>query len=187
MFYWKERSDMRKIYVKLLLSTGIPFGVFMAIVQTAIQGLGLQHGALLGLASGAVFGGIMALVLGSHHRKSVHKAAPEDDEGKYDDRQSKTVTLSVPYEDAFALCLKSLETVHAPVITHKDYQQGLVTAKSGMTWNSWGNTISYRITAVDENTSSVEVTSRPPKFQIADYGENLRQIQRIVSVLQEAS
>lgn len=178
---------MGNIYGKLLLYTGIPFGVLTAIVHTAFQGLGLYQGVLLSLVSGAVFGSIMALVLGNHHRKSVDKAASEDDENIYHVEQSKTVTLSVPYEDAFALCLKSLETVHAPVIEHKDYQQGLVTAKTGRTWNSWGNTISYRITSLGENASSIAVTSRPAKFQVVDYGENLRQIKRIVSALNETS
>jgi len=176
---------MVKILLKLFFYTGIPFGFLMTICFIVILGFEFSSGIQFGLLSGAAFGIIMTLLLGYLHLMSVKKTGLADSKNAYDVKHSANMNVSLRYEDAFQLCLKSLEKVKTPAVQHQDSDQGMITAKTGKTWNTWGDIVSFQLRKVDEHVTSIEVESRPAKFQIIDYGENLKNIHLIQTYLKE--
>jgi len=174
---------MQKKLIKVFFSTGVPFGVFMGIFYSLSTGI--YPGALLGLLAGIFFGGLMAGILGYWHSKSVKQKASGDSEEDYNVKQSKEIEIPVSYDKAYELCIKSLDKLKKPEITTKDYYEGIITAKTGKTWDTWGDTVSFKLTKTTNSTTNIIVSSEPTHYQVVDYGKNLGNVNNIISFLEE--
>ena len=59
--------------LKIFVSTGIPFGIFMAILFSLCYGINV--GLSSGLIAGLIFGFLMYIILGFLHSRAVQKIA----------------------------------------------------------------------------------------------------------------
>ncbi len=165
-----------KLYLKLFLSIGIPFGIGMGCIVGFRDGIYL--GAVQGIIQGSVFGLIMALVLGTMHKIKTKNSG--DDIGPY---QSKTITVSSSLEALFDKCLSSLEQIKAQVIS-ANKGEGVILAKTGMSWMSFGEIIKMGLVIDGENNIKVTISSRPKlKTTLVDFGKGHQNIFSLVSTI----
>jgi len=166
------------IYLKLFLATGIPFGILVGILS----------GPVYGLSAGIFFGGFMSLILGFLHSWSVKRmpsGKSEEAKGVY---HVRNIDLQLPYDKAFDLCIESLDLIKRCKIRKEDRSQSKIDARAGITWKTWGDTISFDVRKIDNDRTQVEVSSRPSvRTTLVDYGKNLENVERISSFLKEQS
>ena len=168
------------LYVKLFLVTGIPYGVLMGFFFGATRGL--KVGILSGLLSGPLFGLFMSLVLGTFHKMKTKKisSGPGDDVGPH---QSRTITVDTPFESIFEKCLLALGNIKAKV-TNTDKVAGTITAKTKMSWKSFGEEI--QITVVrDEGSKAKVIVSSAPKLKttLVDYGKGHQNVTSLMDFI----
>jgi hypothetical protein len=172
------------IYLKLFLAAGIPFGIFMGIFYILVDGLII--GLIKGLIAGILFGGLMSLILGLLHTSSVKRMPYGKSKEAMKVHQVRNIELQLPYDKVFNLCVDSLGLIKECEIQEKDHLQGKIVAKSGTTWKSWGEIITFQLHKIDNKTTQVIVSSRPVvSTTIVDYGKNLENVERITSFLKE--
>ncbi len=94
------------------------------------------------------------------------------------------VELRLPYDQAFDLCIASLNAVKRGRIRREDRPLGRIDVKASMTWKTWGDVISFVLRRTDENRTRVEVSSGPAlRTTLVDYGKNLENVERIMRFL----
>lgn len=163
-------------YIKLFFGTGIPFGLITALID----------GPLTGLIFGLIFGGLMALILGTTNLLSERKINAQEGQSSTGVHHTRTMTLNLPYEEAFRLCLQSVGHLHEAKIVNEDRHTGKIKAASGMTWKTWGDTITFQLQTVNKETTTVEFSSKPKvPGTLVDYGKNFQNVQTIEEVLAE--
>ncbi len=172
--------------IRLFFGFGVPFGILMGIYYSFNYD-GILPGILGGLVAGIVFGAIMAGVLGYLHVRSVKKKAGDSSNNDYDVNRSKEIELPVSYDEAYKLCIKSLDQLKKPGIKDKNYSQGLIMARTGKTWDTWGDKVLINLAESKDNKTHVRVSSKPAFLQVVDYGENLENVNNIISFLEEGS
>ena len=169
---------------RIFLQTSIFFGLLMAIFEYIAYG-DIRSGILSGLISGVLFGIIMTGIFGYWHYKSVKRKSSGGSENDFDVKQTKEIELPVSYDEAFELCIESLNQLKNPKIKNKDYSQGKITAQTGITWDTFGDTISFKLTETKDHNTHIRVSSKPVFFQIVDYGKNLENVHNIISYLEK--
>ncbi len=175
---------MQKKLIELFLRAGVPFGVFMGLYWYFRLDASPVRILVLALAAGILFGGFMAGILGSWHIISVKRKASGGSEEDYNVKQSKEIEIPVSYDTAYELCIKSLEKLKKPEIVTTDYSNGIVTAKTGITWDTFGDTVSFKLTENTESTTNIVVSSEPLSYQVVDYGKNLDNVNAVLSFLE---
>lgn len=153
-------------YLRIFLVASLTFGLFSAVTY------GLEQGVIRGI----VFGGITAFVLGM-----LQHFAPR---GSRNIHQTRTVDVPLAYDQAFDLCLASIDTTLNGKITIQDRAAGLIEARTGLTWKSFGEDILFTLRQVDEKQTQIRIASRPI-FLITwvDYGKNAENVERIITYL----
>lgn len=59
-------------------------------------------------------------------------------------------------------------------------------ARTSVNWKTWGDTISFEITGIDDESTAVKISSRPTsRTTIVGYGKNLENVKTIVSFIEE--
>lgn len=77
-----------------------------------------------------------------------------------------------------------ISTVPNSRVTRADVGSGVVEARVGITWSSWGERIAVTLGSTDSGTTSVTVRSSPVVgLTIADYGRNPSNVDDIESQL----
>lgn len=159
-------------YVKLFLVTSIPFGILNGLLDLND---GWNEALLSGIISGVFFGIGMTLTLGI-----VHKTIGKNKNVK----QEQTVVVDLPYDQAFDLCLQSLENVRKSRLVEEDRVNGKIVVKVGLNWATWGDKIIYSISKMDDNQTEVNIVSYPiVKTTLIDYGKNAENISLILRKL----
>src|SRR4030065_2622106 len=95
--------------VKIFLASGIPFGIFTAILFSSLYGAGV--GLSSGLVSGLIFGFLMFIILGFLHSRAVGKISGDISEGSMGTYQVRNIELQLPYAMSFDLCIESLNLI----------------------------------------------------------------------------
>ena len=96
-------------------------------------------------------------------------------------RQEHSRDLNLPYEQAFRACGSALDNMALREV-QSDESSGAITAKTKMTWKSFGEIIDIRIIGLNENKTRIEVQSRPLlRTTMVDYGKNLENIEKILT------
>lgn len=168
--------------LKIFLASGIPFGIFTAVLFSYLYGY--KIGLPGGLISGLIFGFVMFIILGFLHSRAVEKIAGHISEESMATCQVRNIELQLPYDSTFDLCMKSLNLISRCRIQEEDRSQGKITARSSVNWKTWGDTISFDITGISNEKTAVKVSSRPTaRSTIIDYGKNLENVKIIVSFL----
>lgn len=156
------------IYIRVFLVGSLSAGIYAA----------LRGGLEQGIVHGVVVGGILALVIGTMQR-----FAPRGTKGIHE-----TQILEVPlaYNKAFDSCQAAIAAALKGKILAQDRASGLIEARTGLTWKSYGEDILMTIREVDENHTQIRVASRPTLFITwVDYGKNSENIEKIIAYLKE--
>jgi len=171
--------------LKIFVSTGIPFGIFMAILFSLCYGINV--GLSGGLISGLIFGFIMFIILGFLHGRAVEKIAGEKTEESMGTYQERNIKLQLPYDRTFDLCIKSLDLISRCRVQEESQSHGKIIARSSVNWKTWGDTISFDITGISDEKTAVTVSSRPTSWStLVDYGKNLENVKIIISFLEKS-
>jgi len=175
---------MQKKLIKMFLQTSIGFGLLMIIVDFIAY---REIQIVSNIISGIAFGVFMTGILGFWHARSVKNTSSAESEKDYDVKQTKEIELPVSYPQAFQLCIDSLSQLKNPKIKENDDSRGVIVAKTGMTWDTFGDTISFKLRKMGENQTRIVISSKPLFIQVVDYGKNLENINKILSFMEEKS
>lgn len=134
------------------------------------------NGVLLSLIYGAIIG--IGLQIYSDYRTRKIKAGAEEKD--FSVLQKNETVLLCDYEQAFALCRESVESLKRGKVRTADMESGLIEAKTGMSWNSFGTVIEFRLKVITQIATEIEIIARPLiKTTLIDYGESLEAIKTI--------
>jgi len=172
------------IYLKLFLAMGIPFGIFMGIFDSLQYGF--FSGLIGGLFAGIFFGFFMSLTSGSLHSQSVKRMPYGNSEEAMGVHHVRNVELRLPYDDVFNICIESLNLIKKFKIQKEDRSQGKIVARISVSWQIWGDMISFDVCRIDNNRTQVIVSSKPVvRTTLVDYGRNLENVERITEFLKK--
>jgi hypothetical protein len=171
--------------LKIFLATGIPFGIFSAVLFSHFYGF--SAGLPAGLLSGLFSGFLMFIILGFLHSRAVEKVGGDRSEAAMDICQVREIELHLHYDKAFDLCIKSLRLIGICRIQNEDRYEGKIIAKSSINWKTWGDTITFEITGISSEKTALKVSSRPTsRYTLVDYGKNLHNVKTIISFLKKS-
>lgn len=165
--------------LKIFLATGIAFGTFIGVF------FGFQNGAYVGLASGLIagvlFGGAMAFILGSFPGRQVQRAG-----NVYHER---ILEIKTSLDKAQNLCVESLKLIKGSKIRKQDSSQGIIIAKTGLNWKTWGDVITFELRKISRNDHiQIKVSSKPVlPTTLVDYGKNRENVDTISSFLESTN
>ncbi len=174
---------MNRLFFKLQLIAGIPFGLLIGIIS-------LQQGKLFdvllnGILSGLVFGTIVSYILVSLHRALSRRVVPDASIADFDMHQERYIELNMPFEQAFSLCLQSLNTINRCRVMSSNHDHGDIKARTGLNWKTWGDDIQIKLTKGRNNTE-INISSRPSaRSTLVDFGKNLDNVEKIRRYLLE--
>jgi len=102
--------------------------------------------------------------------------------------QVRNVELRCSYDKAFSLCIEALGLIEKCKIEKEDLGPGKIVARTGATWKTWGDLISFEIRKAGKDEIVVELSSRPAvRMTMVDYGKNLENVETITAFLREHS
>jgi hypothetical protein len=157
---------------KVFWGTAIPFGIAMAIPRfghfSAIYTLGT------GVILGALFGASMVWL---NDRGVRRLTAQGIDPGNMEPSQEKSVEVVGGVAAVHDACRRALLKLRKVRLTRDNPVTGELDAKTGFTWESFGESISVRI-AGDGPNATVHVTSRPRLSTVTSdiYGKNVENV-----------
>jgi len=168
--------------VKILLLSGIPFGLAMGIWFS--YKYGIQTGLIGGGFAGLFFGVVMFFMLGFFHIRAVKKLTGGNADLPYGVHHVRDINLEAPYDTSFKLCISSLDLIKNCKIKEQGRSLGRIVARTGINWKTWGDTITFELGKLDSGYTHIKVLSRPTaRTTLVDYGKNLENIKTIVSFL----
>ncbi len=172
---------MGNLFFKLLLLSGIPFGLLISILS--IQNREPSNIILNGMFSGLIFGTLVAYILISLHKALSRKVVTYSFDHDYNILQRRSIELHLNYEDAYSLCLQSLKTISRCRIKSQSPDTGIIKARAGINWKTWGDNIDFRLTK-GNGSIVVEISSSPSASStLVDFGKNLDNVERIKKFL----
>ena len=165
------KLTVMRLYLRLGLAMGGPFGVLMALLNDGTRSVG--HFVLFAVISGGLFGTLMAAMLGSRHRR-----ATRGQETPSDSSAAGTVLLPVPVAAARDICR---DVEHAlPKSEIKEASERHVRLAVRASRKSWGERVELDLSACVDNTTKVEITSGSTfRLTMIDYGKNRDNVDRI--------
>jgi hypothetical protein len=155
--------------LKIFLASGIPFGIFTAILFSSLYGINV--GLSSGLISGLIFGFIMFIILGFLHSRAVQNIAGENTEESMGTYQERNIKLQLPYDRTFDLCIESLSLISRCKVREEDRSQGKIIARSSVNWKTWGDTITFDLTGTSNESTAVKVSQADFMVNTVDYGK----------------
>jgi hypothetical protein len=170
-----------KLYFKIFLATGVPFGIIMGCYFGSTSSMDL--GIYLGIMSGLFFGLVVSACLGTLHKiKTKGMSSVEgDDVGP---NQTLTVTIDDSIDVAFEKCERAVGTVLHGNVTEIDRESGTITAATSMSWTSFGEKIRVVLSADEGGRTRVTVSSAPKlKMTLLDYGKGRQNVESVVNFI----
>lgn len=165
---------MVKCYARIFFITGALFclGIFFSDLALMAP----REALVNAIASGLLFGVGMSAVMGTLHIVRARKAAGPNRKGDiYAVKQSSELRTSLPYDRLFAVVGHYLSEVAGFTITEKSHEAGVISARSKLTFRTFGSKVTATLRKDGENATLLTLTSGPLLgTTLADYGENLR-------------
>lgn len=166
---------MSKLYIKILLGTGIPFAILMGIVIAHDHGA--STGFIYGTFSGLIFGVGMSLVFGTIQILTVKKKRNPSNTS-LSTKQVRNIHIDTPFTYAIDRCVGAIKEIKGFKIINVDKEAGVIAAKSRINWLTWGEEISIHVREKDSNSTNIRISSQPlVKTTLVDYGKNARNIE----------
>jgi hypothetical protein len=172
--------------IKIFLISAVPFAFFMGAYYSFRYDV--RNGIIAGLTGGVAVGLTLAVIVVFLHRRCVQKISGRYPDEKMEVNTTRDIELKIPFDQAFDLCIESLDCINRCNIMEKDRHQGKIAAKTGINWKTWGDTISFRLSRLNDDTTRVIVSSRPTaRTTLVDFGKNLENVRIIISWLKDSS
>lgn len=150
------------------------FGSLMALPRLLFLSYFSLNEVLGWFIYGVVFG--VGAQLYSDYR--TRKIKPDAEEKDFSSRNSANIVLLYDYDEAFDLCLESVEVLRKGKLKCSDKSKGFIRAKTGMNWNSWGNIIEFQISKLSDSSSEITIRTIPiPRTVLVGNGEGLKAIE----------
>jgi hypothetical protein len=168
---------MSNLFLKLLLLSGIPFGFLISILST--KNGEISNIILNGILSGMVFGTLVSYILISLHKSLSRKVVTDSFNHDFAIHQKRRIELPISYEDAYSLCLQSLNVINRSSVTSQSINKGEIRARAGLNWKTWGDNVFIKLIK-GEGSTIVEISSMPSaRSTLVDFGKNLDNVERI--------
>jgi hypothetical protein len=160
--------------------TVLVFGAVMA-------GLGLSQGFRVGFSLRLIFtvaavsaGGAL-LVAGAltwmSRRGAANLARQGFDVTNKDPIQERTADVALDAAAAFAASLAALQVIPKLRIAKEDRDAGEIDARTRMTWRSFGELVTVRVTKLGDDRARVRIRSEPIGRQQWDYGKSVENVE----------
>jgi len=165
---------MIKCYARIFFITGTLFALGIFFSDLAL--MATRAALVNAIATGLLFGAGMALIMGTLHIVRARRTAGENKAGDiYSVRQRAELRTALPYERLYAVVSHYLSEVAGFTITEKNHESGVISARSKLTFRTFGSRVTARLRRDGENATLVTLSSSPLLgTTLADYGENLR-------------
>jgi hypothetical protein len=116
----------------------------------------------------------MSLILGTIHKLRTKKMATAGDIGP---TQTTTNEMSSNLESAFEKCIHALNQFGTK-IQSQDKTKSEIKAVSGMTWKSWGEALTVRLSGAANDKVRIEISSSPKlKTTLVDFGKGRENVE----------
>lgn len=171
-------NAITKLYLKVFLLTGLPFGVGIMIFD-ALSGNGFSISKFIFLT--IFFGIFMSISLVTLHINKLKKQGiTEFDETNLAVRQKLKISSTISPE----ILKSSLEADSVlGKMQKKESNNGLI-LQSNVRWASWGDKIQIETKEIDNNEFEYTIKSEPKNnFTLVDYGTNYDNISRLERLL----
>ena len=174
---------MLKCYARIFLITGTLF--CLGIFFSDLAFMTLRPALVNAITSGLLFGLGMTAVMGTLHIIRARKAAGADREGDiYAVRQRAELRTGLPYDRLFAVVGHYFSEVAGFTITEKNHEAGVISARSKLTFRTFGSKITATLRKDGESATLLTLTSGPLLgTTLADYGENLKIVREALDFL----
>jgi hypothetical protein len=164
------------LYVKLFLAAAVPYGLVAALIL---------HSPAFGVLFGVGIGIVIASIFGTLQHSAFQGKKADADRSVH---QIRDIEIDVSYNEALALCQDSLKTLTRAHIKQLDADQGIIHARTGMNWKTYGERVTLSLLPIDQNTTRIRIESRPRlKTTLIDYGSNLYNVNCISLYLRQQS
>jgi hypothetical protein len=125
---------------------------------------------------------LFLFVLYSYLRKHGRDALNDESFGKPVEEE---IVLAGDFENSFQLCKESVIRLNKSRIKSENIDDGTIDAKTGISWQSWGERMRCNIKKISDNESRISLSSKPSfRFTALDYGKNRENINNILKILQ---
>ena len=168
----------RLFRVKVFLGTAIPFGIAIAIPR--VGRLSLPYVVGIGVITGALFGGVMVWWTS----RSVRRLTAEGiDPGTMDPAQERSIEVVGDLATVYQSCRCALLKLKKLKLVKENPVTGELDAKTGVSWQSFGEVISVRITG-DGPNATVHISSKPRlSTSTVDLGKGVENVALFVRYL----
>jgi hypothetical protein len=168
-----------KISIAAGILSGFLVGIFFALF------CGVSMGIAGGLITALITGTVLFLIMGPLHEMFVKKIAGDGFEGSTGVYHVREIEMPWSFDESFDLCVRSLYVISRSRVIETDHSGGRILARTGINWKTWGDTISFEVSASRKRSSKIRVSSRPTAMTtIVDFGKNLQNVNRIVSFME---
>lgn len=171
-------TPITKLYIKVFLLTGIPYGTLMFIFDWFD---GQSFNPVKWFFMSVFFGMTMSVTLVSSHRYKLKMSGILDLTDKnLNTFQSKNITSEFPPE----VVLQKLKTTPFTAKMQISEMTNGIMLTSGFSWKSWGEVIQIIPISQKDSGFAYQITSRPKvKATLVDYGKNLENIQLMEKII----
>lgn len=158
--------------------SGVIEGIWLA------QWYGSRAGMAGGLFTGVTAGAVLFFITGILHDRAMRKSARDVSETAGGIHHIREIEIERSFDESFDVCIESINVIRRCRLKKKDRSAGMVVAKAGINWKTWGDTITIDVCSTGERTSRIRVSSKPTHVStIVDFGRNLQNIKSILSFL----
>jgi hypothetical protein len=167
------------------LNRYIKFPLIFIVLYTVYFGIFVGEFSLnIGLV-GVIFGAVLGFGIQFYSDYKVRQIKPDATEQDFGVRQKQTFILFYDYDKAFDLCLESIGFVKKGTLKTADKFAGKISAKTGITWRTFGTNIDFKISKLTDFTTQIEVSASPKvPTTLVSYGEELRILNSVNSFFQ---
>lgn len=167
-------------YIRIFFLSALFFGVWMGIVYS------FQFGnTYIALTSAAVAGIVFGLIMAAFSYFSDQRLQKKGiDTSNTSPRQSRKISVYGTTSEIMSVCERAILSTNRAAIKQKDLIAGNITAKTKMSWKSFGENIKISTQNLADNKTLIEIKSSPfiPTTMI-DYGKGLENVETIVSYI----
>ena len=166
-------------HLKVFIKGGVLFGLVMSIMHFILMRQ-IVSSVIMGLLYGSFFGMSMTLI-GVWNEKRLNSLGFTTTNMNPIQQREIYVDQLVP--QATKLCREALLTIPKLHILSVDTASGFILAKVGMTWLSWGESVTVKLLSHGKG-SFVYIRSAPKlRFTIIDSGKGVENVERFVHAL----
>lgn len=174
-----------KRFLKLFLASGITFGLlFGSLMYSSYLGNRsdpLNIRILAPILSGLCFGFFVAVSFLFLEKYMVKKNGGKAHAAEL--RQEKNFSLPISKEDALNRAQEVMLLLKAK-IKSIDKNKGLIVAKRGISWKSFGEKLIISLKEDKEYLTVIKVESEPAlRLAMVDYGKNLENVEKFFSLM----